>query len=652
MIGGRKSMTQTNQLKLSFEKYTGANIRIALIDSGIDKDHSFLSNGIYYLQDFSLSTILQNDEIDYCKDLIGHGTACAGIITRKAPAVELLIIKIFDTEFTSSYSLLLKAIEYSIDQKVNIINLSLGMTQRIDYSELQALCNKAYENNIVIVAAENSDGIISYPACFENVFCVKAGKIYKKYGYFFKNDGSNNIIARGDHQKVDWLNGQNIFVAGSSFAAPHLSGIIALIMQSFPKVTIEKIKEILAANSEDTIPELFENHKSNLSTTSNEAMNELIIRQDISWIKRAILYPYNKEMHSLIRFRNLLPFEIVGVFDDPARLLCGKDPGEIIGVDSSEMKIDTINNLESFSNHFDTCILGYLDEITRIRKKNLLREIVCKSIEMGKNVYSLAQIPVESYKKIFELSLKKKLIIRYPSINSDIIKTIGLIKNNLNIPHKTPKVGIFGTSPNQGKFTTQLTLLDELKKNGYKVGTICTEHQAELFGVDFTFPMGYGNSVNLPIDSYPAVFRGVLSCMDIQRFDIIILSGQSGIIPYEIETYSPTYTLSSIAMLFGANPDAYILCINYHDNNSFISDSIHGLEILGKGKTILLVFSDHSNETKSTFGRSNFSYRKLTTSEINKRIEELEDKTSIPTTEVISEKGKKKLFDTVVNYFS
>jgi len=65
-----------------------------------------------------------------CKDFIGHGTACAGIITKNAPEVELLIIKIFDKELNSSYDLLLKAIDFAIEDKVNIINLSLGMTQQ------------------------------------------------------------------------------------------------------------------------------------------------------------------------------------------------------------------------------------------------------------------------------------------------------------------------------------------------------------------------------------------------------------------------------------------------------------------------------------------------------------------------------------------
>ncbi|MFA3782337.1 S8 family serine peptidase [Melioribacteraceae bacterium 4301-Me] len=644
-------MTTSNQLKLNFEKLTGVNIKIAVIDSGIDKSNPVLNRNIYKMKDYTISSAYSMNDDDICKDFIGHGTACAGIIIKNAPEVELLIIKIFDKELNSSYELLLKAIDFAIEEKVNIINLSLGMTQQRDYSELQQLCNKAYERNIVIVTAENPEGLISYPSCFDNVLSVKAGKIHKKYGYFFNNDSSNIIIARGDHQRVAWLNNKSMFVSGSSFAAPHISGIIALIMQAFPSIGIKQIKEILASNSEIDAPELVETYKNNSSDEISVELGDIIKQQNFSWIKKAIIYPFNKEMHSLIRFRRLLPFDIVGVFDEPAKLLIGRDSGDAIGIEPTGIIIESINKMDLYSNQFDTCIFGYLDEVSRIRKKDVLKEVALKSLNMGKNIYSLSQIHKEPYKELYELSVKKNLVLWYPSIDPDLLKNIGLLKGIFNKPHSTPKIGIFGTSSNQGKFTTQLTLYEEMTKAGYKVATISTEHQSELFGVNFTFPMGYGNSVNLPIDSYSAVLRGVLFLLDAQKYDIIILAGQSGIIPYEIETYSPTYTLTSIAMLFSTNPDAYILCVNYYDSDPFISDCISALEILGKAKTILLVFSDHTNETKFS-GYKGFSYRKLTESEICRKIEHLESKFSIPATEVISEKGKKKLLNTVINYFS
>ena len=54
-------------------------------------------------------------------------------------------------------------------------------------------------------------------------------------------------------------------------------------------------------------------------------------QEDYAWIKKAVLYPYNKEMHSLVRYRDLLAFEIVGVADPIGKGMVGKDAGKVIG---------------------------------------------------------------------------------------------------------------------------------------------------------------------------------------------------------------------------------------------------------------------------------------------------------------------------------
>lgn len=92
MIGGRRSMNQINNFKLSFEKLTGANIKVAVIDSGIDKNNPVLNKNIYKMKDYTISSAYSMNDDNICKDFIGHGTACAGIITKSAPEIELLII--------------------------------------------------------------------------------------------------------------------------------------------------------------------------------------------------------------------------------------------------------------------------------------------------------------------------------------------------------------------------------------------------------------------------------------------------------------------------------------------------------------------------------------------------------------------------------
>jgi uncharacterized NAD-dependent epimerase/dehydratase family protein len=641
--------------KIDFTKYDGNGVRIAIIDSGFDEGNNLYN--IKLKKDFFLNShIVENNLI--CKDYIGHGTACAGIITKKAPKAELIIIKIFDKELVTTQELLISSIKYAIEQKVNIINLSLGTPSQSGIKELYDICQFALNYNIIIVAAENKiNGTGSYPANFNNVLGVSSGKIYNRFGYFYRENSPIELIARGDHQRVNWLNRQSIFISGSSFAAPHISGIAALIIQAFPDYNLDLVKKVFISNSQIELPELIEdNGNNNYSEIDNSTVvhssDGLTTKPDLSWIKNAVIYPFNKEMHSLIRFKELLPFNIVSVYDDPAKLMIGKDSAEAIGISANGIKIESINKCDFSSDRFDTAIFGYLDEISRIRKKDILGRYSRIAIENNKNVYSLSNMLGEKYNDIYKTAAIKNLIIKYPYVDHQLYEKIVARNDLLNIEMKTPILSIFGTSPQQGKFTTQLTLISQLKKSGYNVGTLSTEHQSELFGIDFTFPMGYESNVKIPLDDYSTVIRGVLAGMEFNDYDIILLAGQSGIIPYELDTFSKTYTLPSIAVLFACRADAFILCINYYDEDKFIMDNIRCLEALGKAKTILLVFSDHAKEVKTILGNSRITYRKLTDKEINQKITYLEDKFSIPATEVISESGKNNLLTTVLKYFS
>jgi uncharacterized NAD-dependent epimerase/dehydratase family protein len=640
--------------KIDFTKYNGDGVKIAIIDSGFDKNHN--SNNITLKKDFFLNSHIAEDNL-ICKDYIGHGTACAGIIIKKAPKAELIIIKIFDKELISTQELLISSINYAIEQKVNIINLSLGIPDESNLEELYLICQAALNNNIIIVAAENKiRGNCSYPANFDNVLGVCSGKIYDKFGYFYRENNPVELIARGDHQRVNWLNGQSNFISGSSFAAPHMSGIIALILQAFPDSNFGLVKNVLLSNSRNEFPVLIEDDsgdyysKINNSTVLNST-ERIISKPDLSWIKNAAIYPFNKEMHSLIRFKELLPFNIVSVFDDPAKLMVGKDSAEAIGISPNGIKIESINKCDFSSGEFDTIIFGYLDEISRIRKKDILEQYSVKAVENNKNIYSLSEITRGKYEDVWDTADIKNITIKYPCVNHQMLEKIASKKGLLNTAINTPVLSIFGTGPQQGKFTAQLMLFNELRKEGYNVGNISTEHQSELFGIDFTFPMGYHNNVKISLEYYSTIIRGVIADMEYNKYDIVLFAGQSGIIPYELDTFSNSYTLPSIAVLFAVRADAFILCINYNDEDKFIMDNIQSLEALGKAKTILLVFSDHAKEVKTSLGNSRIIYRKLSVEEISQKITYLENKFSIPATEVISESGKNKLLTTIINYF-
>lgn len=133
----------------------------------------------------------------------------------------------------------------------------------------------------------------------------------------------------------------------------------------------------------------------------------------------------------------------------------------------------------------------------------------------------------------------------------------------------TPILGVFGTSSQQGKFTLQLALRYELQKRGFKVGQIGTEHQSGCFGIDFTFPSGYGmeKSITIPLDYHIPILRRVLSEMDKVGYDVIIVGAQSGIL-----NPNPYYYGNIVSEFFftATIPDRTILIKNNFDDTTFL----------------------------------------------------------------------------------
>ena len=405
-------MHPSDSNQLSFSDLTGSGIRVAIVDSGVDQNHSGvrrIAGGVDLSSGPDGRIIFGSD----CTDCAGHGTACAGIIRRKALEADLFSIRIFDESLQTEGRLLVAAIQWAIDHRMDVVNMSLGTTDVATRDALARICLRAYEAGLILIAAESNDGVESYPATFREVIGVAAGKVYGRYSYFYRPEETIECVARGDEQRLCWVRPREIMAGGTSFAAPHIAGIAALIRQAHPGISQSEVRAILLANASDGVPELVNAPgyvvpatRSTVAVRDSRSSKTSQSMNPCNWIGKAALYPFNKEMHALIRYVDRLDFDITGIADPVGKGLVGKDAGEAIGLPPVGVRI--VPRLRDALKGADTLILGYVDELGRISRRDVLRDSILAALDDGVHVFSFLPVPPTVYGDLHAIASKKK----------------------------------------------------------------------------------------------------------------------------------------------------------------------------------------------------------------------------------------------------
>ncbi len=260
------------------------NIIVAVIDSGIDLGHPDLINSSWK----NLGEISSNGKDDdgngYVDDVMGwdfqdndnnpfpppntigskHGTFIAGLIAADddndifvgvAPNVKIMSLRFLrsDLSFTEDdWPKLVEAIDYAVLNGAKIINLSLearGVPPIYVYESIR----RAYEAGVIIVGVTgNHSGKVTYPGNYSEVIAVSAVTSSQKLAYFSGYGAENEICAPGkDVYSITGYNTSIVNGSGTSYAAPLVSGVIALMLSINPSLPIESIREILHDTSTD-----------------------------------------------------------------------------------------------------------------------------------------------------------------------------------------------------------------------------------------------------------------------------------------------------------------------------------------------------------------------------------------------------------------
>ena len=236
----------------------GKGITVAVLDTGCDTDHPDLMDRIIGGYNFT-----KDDGGDSLKfeDYNGHGTHVAGTIAATlnnsgvvgvAPEANLLILKVLGKNGSGKYDWIIKAIQYAIDQKVDIISMSLGGPN--DVKALHDVIITAVNQNILVVCAAGNDGDgkdstdeFGYPGCYNEVISVGAVNLERKSSGFTNSNNQVDLVAPGEKIISTYLNGTFATLSGTSMATPHVSGALALL----------KVISNSAFERDLTVPELY-----------------------------------------------------------------------------------------------------------------------------------------------------------------------------------------------------------------------------------------------------------------------------------------------------------------------------------------------------------------------------------------------------------
>lgn len=238
----------------------GAGVRVAILDTGMPCHKDITVTGA------------QSFVRGYMVDTNGHSTACGSVIAGTgnggmgivgiAPECEDYYGAVLNESGAGSFRAIAEGIRWAVDEiKADVINMSLGAPAAYGPDEgVAEACRYAYEKGVVVVAAAGNDGKgVNYPAALDTVIAVAAVDRKLRRAEFSSYGPQVEFAAGGVDVLMAYKNGGYASMSGTSFSAPVVSGICALIISKYRKdgktLSPDEVRAHLKSISYDLGPE-------------------------------------------------------------------------------------------------------------------------------------------------------------------------------------------------------------------------------------------------------------------------------------------------------------------------------------------------------------------------------------------------------------
>lgn len=228
----------------------GKNVPIAVIDSGIDVNHPA----------FSGAEIVRHDTTGAVNEPHAHGTGVVGAIVSRhkllgvAPDSRVLAIRVFptprmDSESEASPQHILRGLDWAVRNNVRIVNMSFAGPRD---PMLQHAFKAAYDKGVILIAAVGNGGPHApalYPAADPHVIAVTATDFTDRLFQDANRGAHVAISAPGVDVLTAAPRGTYQVTTGTSVAAAHVSGVVALMLERNPALTPAAVRNILTATA-------------------------------------------------------------------------------------------------------------------------------------------------------------------------------------------------------------------------------------------------------------------------------------------------------------------------------------------------------------------------------------------------------------------
>lgn len=232
-----------------------SEVKVAVLDSGVAYEDY---EGFSLLSDLAQTNFDRENAYDatngssHADDIFGHGSHVTGTVAQStnngigvagvAFNTTILPIKVVRSDGYAYSNDIAAGIDRAIAAGADVINLSLGGGS--PSGDLQAAIDRAYRAGILVVASagNSSRASLDYPSAYPQVLAVGATNATFGLAYY-SNHASNMVVAPGGDLRVDstgdgyadgvlqqYIDGHYWFLQGTSMAAPHVSGVAALVL--------------------------------------------------------------------------------------------------------------------------------------------------------------------------------------------------------------------------------------------------------------------------------------------------------------------------------------------------------------------------------------------------------------------------------------